>query len=236
MLKIAVCDDDPAFLALAGKYVRRYCEERSIGFTVDLFDNADDFWQKFTSETYHIVLLDVIMPDTTGIELSKKVYTHSRFCAIAFISSSPDYAIEGYGVNAVGYLLKPPAAEKFAELMDLCLLRRRENRRRSLLFKTGAVTRRVDADKILYLESRNKQVLVHTDDETFVVSGKLSAIQADLPANFIQTHKSYIANLDRVSSMTREEMLCQSGDRIPISRQFHKEVSRRYLDNAAEGA
>lgn len=227
-MRIAVCDDDKIFLRIVEVQVRDYFTRLGTGIELELFIGAEDFWERFDSLPFDIVILDIIMPKQTGIELARRVYQRCRNCVIAFFTSSPDYAVEGYGVNAVGYLLKPATQRQMDELLAKCVERYQENRPASVVFKSGGSTRNIDADRILYLESRNKQVLVHCADETLMFSGKLSDLLERLPPGFVQTHKSYIANLLHVTALSREDMLTDDGRRVPISRQFHKEASRYY--------
>ncbi len=79
------------------------------------------------------------------------------------------------------------------------------------------------------MESKNKQVLVHTDSETIVCNGKLSDFLAKLPDSFVQIHKSYVINLLRVKAMKRNCMISDKEQSIPISRHFQKEASNRYF-------
>lgn len=227
-MRIAVCDDDRLFLHIVEVQVRNYFQRLGTKIELELFNSADDFWSRFETEPFNVAILDIIMPIQTGIELSRRVYQRNRNCVIAFLTSSPDYALEGYGVNAVGYLLKPATQQQMDELLAKCVERYHENRPANLIFKAGGVTHNIDADRILYLESRNKQVHVHCADETPVFSGKLSDVIEQLPTGFVQTHKSYVANLLHVTGLGRDEMLIDDGRKIPISRQFYKEAVKGY--------
>lgn len=227
-MRIAVCDDDKIFLPIVEAQVRNYFQQLGLKIDLELFTSADEFWKRFEAEPFNIVILDIIMPSQSGIELSRRIYQRNRNCVIAFLTSTADYALDGYGVNAVGYVLKPATQQQMDGLLAKCVERHRENRPASLVFKSGGVIHNIDADRILYLESRNKQVHVHCAGESLVFSGKLSDVMEQLPAGFVQTHKSYIANLLHVTGIGRDEMMADDGSRIPISRQFYKEAVHRY--------
>lgn len=236
MIKIAVCDDDAPFLDMLEKHVDDYARRRHRDMRVHCFDSHTHFWAAYTLDAYHIVLLDMVMPGQNGVELARKVFTHNRNCVIAFMSASPDFAVEGYGVNAVSYLLKPATPEKLDHMLDRCMERYAELHSRSLVFKLAGAAKKVETSSIRFIESRNKQIHVHCRDEVMVVPGKLSDLLATLPPNFVQTHKSYVVNLDCAAAMNRDELTLAGGMRIPVSRQFHKEASKRYLDHVSAEA
>lgn len=233
MIKIAVCDDDVPFLGVLEAHVGDYARRRQRNICVHCYDNPTHFWAAYTLDAYHIVLLDMVMPGQNGAELARKVFTHNRNCVIAFMSVSPDFAVEGYGVNAVSYLLKPASPEKLDHMLDRCLECYAELRSRSLLFKLAGVTKKVETSSIRFIESRNKQMHVHCRDEVLIVPGKLSDLLATLPPNFVQTHKSYVVNLGCATAMNRDELILADGMRVPVSRQFHKEAAKRYLDHVS---
>lgn len=227
-MRIAVCDDDRIFLTIVETQIRNYFQRLGLSIELELFSDAERFWEAFARAPFHLAILDIIMPGISGIELSRRIFRENRNCIIAFLTSSPDYALDGYGVNAVGYLLKPATQEQMDELLAKCVARHQEARPAAVLFKVSGAVRRVEAADILFLESRNKQVIVHCLDQTFTCAGKLSDFLEQLPPGFVQTHKSYIANLRHVTSLTREEMTAADGSRIPISRQFHKDAASSY--------
>lgn len=236
MIKIAICDDDLAFLAAAEAHINDYRARRQQRIEVTRFANPDQFWTAYSLDAYPVVWLDVVMPEQNGIELAKKIFARNPDCIIAFLSTSPDFATEGYGVNAISYLLKPATPEKLDHLLDRCLERYAETHSHSLVLKTGGTARRIESSAILYLESHNKQVRIHCQDDPVVIQGKLSELLASLPPFFVQIHKSYAVNLHHVTSMNREEAVLTDCARVPVSRQFQKDASKRYLDHVAAEA
>lgn len=237
MIKIAVCDDDPAFLAMAEAAIGEYSAKRQRRIEARCFADPARFRAAHEAEGFPVVWLGIAMPGQNGAELARTIFAQDGNCIIAFLSSSPDSAVEGYGVNAVRYLLKPATPETLDNLLDRCLERYAALHSGSLVLRTGGIARRLNASAILYLESHNKQVDIHCRDEVLTVPGKLSDLLQALPAHFVQTHKSYLVNLHCAVAMNRDEIALADGVRIPVSRQFHKETARRYLDYvASEGA
>ena len=235
MIRLGVCGDDADFLnmleAHIGEYSRRrHRDIRLLRFAVPVYSRT-----AYAAESCHIAILDTSMPGQSGIDAARRLFNRNRKCVIAFISASPDFAVDGYGVNAVSYLLKPATPEKLDHMLDKCLERYAELHWRSLVFKLPGMVRKVETSAIRFIESRNKQLHVHCRDEVLVVAGKLSRFLAILPLNFVQTHKSYVANLHYAAAMNRDEVILDGGDKIPVSRQFNKEASKRYFEYMATG-
>lgn len=238
MINVAICDDDPAILEELSGYARAYFLEYGREADIALFSDPRAFAETFAADMFHIALLDIMMPGRSGIELARNIYEMDRNCAIAFVTSSPDFAIQGYGVNAVSYLLKPVSREMIAEVLDKCMERieKGQARHRSISVKEGSHRKKIDLARTVFLESRNKQVLIHCDDGTVICSGKLSDLLVQLPGHFIQIHKSYVVNLTRMKAMSRTEMVSDADQRVPISRHFQKDAVKRYLAYIASEA
>ncbi len=136
MLRIAICDDERLHLYAMQRLIEEHLYSIEQEFTLSAFNSTSDFLYTFEPGKYNIVILDIVMPEQTGLELSQKIYDQDKDCVIAFLTSSPDYAIMGYGVNAVSYMLKPPTKEKVSELLDTCVARIRKKSTRHLLSKS----------------------------------------------------------------------------------------------------
>lgn len=231
MLRIAICDDDPDFVGTLQQYAEGFFAREGVPHSISVYTSPEAFWEVFECNPFQIVVLDILMPGLNGIALSKRVYEHNPRCVIAFVSSSPDFALDGYGVNAIKYLLKPLDRDKAHGLFASCLERIGRLPTRHVLLKMGGVVRRVDAEHIVYLESRNKYVHANCDGEEILHHGKLSDLLMELPPSFVQVHKSYAVNLVRVRSMTNDAMMTDSGESVPISRLFRADARKRYLDH-----
>lgn len=233
MLRVAACGDDAGFLDELTGFIRAYFRENDREVLVSTFSNSVSFAERFKPDSFDIVFLDIVMPQKNGLELAGGIYDADKNCQIVFVASTPDFAIQGYGVNAVSYLLKPVSRNIIASVLEKCLERRQKRSVRSLVVKIGQHTQKVDLAHTVYLESRNKQVLIHCDDDTVVCTGKLSDLLLRLPRDFVHIHKSYIVNLSRVKAMSRNEMVTDGDIRVPISRNFQKDAAKRYYASVA---
>lgn len=231
MVSIAVCDDEPSCLNTMGYLIQEYFRNRHENISLALYTDISRFLAEFAKNRYDIAILDIMMPKMTGIDASKLIYEQDQNCIIAFLTSSPDFAIQGYGVNAVTYVLKPTTNENVSLLLDKCMARFEKQGSQRLLVKSGHIQKKINPECITYLESRNKEVFIHYGREVLVCYGKLRDFIPRLPGCFVQIHKSYVVNLLHIDAMQRNAMITDTGQNLPISRQFHKLAVQRFFSH-----
>ena len=120
-MKIAVCDDDNLFVQQTGQAVQEWAQERELSASVFSFDNGDSLLNAYAAEKFDILLLDIMMPLFTGMELAHAIREIDAAAKIIFLTSSPEFAVESYEVKASGYLLKPLQKEKLHSVLDDCV-------------------------------------------------------------------------------------------------------------------
>lgn len=114
MIRIALCDDDPQVLDIIGHYIDAFVSDSGHEIVCDRFTDGNALLDKLEGGIhYDLVFLDVVMPDLNGIQVGKEIYGRNKMTKIVFLTSSPEFAVESYGVNALDYLLKPLTDEKF---------------------------------------------------------------------------------------------------------------------------
>lgn len=175
---------------------------------------------------FDLVLMDICLGGMNGIDASVKIRAIDSFVPIAFLTSSRDYAIESYEVNAVAYMVKPVENEKFFALLSRLT---RTEKPKSLMLKMRGRRKNFDYRDILYLESRGHKVMIHlTNGVVEAAYYKLDDIEAMVQdERFVRTHKSYLVNMDFVRSVDDDfEMVNHAV--VPIRRRGRKEVINCY--------
>lgn len=223
-LKIAVCDDD----ALQREYlsgvaaawakrnrhlaeIRQYAEPKTF-----LFDYSEE-------KDFDILLLDIEMPEMNGIELAKRIRRESETVQIIFITGYYEYFGDGFDVSALHYLLKPVEEGKICPVLD----RAANNlayRERSVLIVEAEASVKVALADILYVESQNVYVIVHTAHGTHRTRMALGRFCEGLDETFFKVHRSFVVNLKYIKKITRTDITMANGDTIPISRGMYGEV------------
>lgn len=222
-MRIIAIDDEPIALSI----IERYCERRG-GIELETFSKPLVGMQRIRECPPDIVLLDIEMNGTSGIELAKQL---PASCCLIFTTAYAHYAMDGFEVNAVDFLHKPYFYERFERALQKAqqwlhmhdLLRSSESASRQIVLKSEYRNVSVPIDSILYVESIDNYVRVHLADGSSVLSKMaLRTIEEQLPQEeFVRIHRSYLVARCRISSFSRSEVtLSKDGKVLPIGRKY----------------
>ena len=184
------------------------------------------------------IFLDINMPDINGIDFVKTLVTPP---IIVFTTAYADYAVEGFKVNAVDYLLKPFGMDEFrraAEKVRVQYEQREGNSTAvadeddSLFFKTDYKIVRVNVSSISCIEGMSEYLKLHMDGnmDPLVILLSMKKLEGRLPSYFMRVHKSYIINLRKIREVARGRVLMEDGTLIPVG-DMYKEAFQAYLDS-----
>ena len=160
-IRIGVVEDDPASCQLVLDYLNRYQQENGEQFTVSVFDDGARIVEKYTP-VYDILLLDIEMSEMDGMAAARRIRERDDKVVIVFITAAPQYAISGYEVRALSYLLKPLPWFAFSQELKKSIDMVRRNGDDSTLIETGNGQMRLNLADILYLESIRHTIVIHT--------------------------------------------------------------------------
>lgn len=231
MLRLAVCDDQPAFLQHIRSVLLQW-EDRPEELCVEIFEDADSLLAAHSSNPFDIILLDVIMPLLSGIEAARELRQNDKAVKLVFLTASAEFAVESYTVKANNYLLKPVEPTT----LYTCLQELAEELRKSprtIVVKSARALHHVQVKSIEYLEAQNKHVLFMLSDGTAITSVEpLYSYEDQLPLSdgFFKCSRSYIVNIHRIDTYTAREIRMRSGCRISISRGCQKEFETAYFE------
>lgn len=232
MLKIAVCDDEPAELAHVTALLERYQARNHIPGHIDTFHNAIDLMDALGRESYALLLLDILMPGFTGLQAAREIRSFDSETKIIFLTSSPEYAVESYRVDAFYYLLKPVGEGELFPILDR-LLRELRRGEESLLLTLPSGLLRLPLSRLEVLEVNSKRLLFHLSDGSIrEVRGTLTEYEPKLLKSeaFVKVHRSYLVNMDCILQLKANELITCSGKNVPISRLVSGQVRKAYLD------
>ncbi len=229
MLKIAVCDDTPEECRVVEEYTREFFGEKEIEIRIDAYASMDRLIA--SGEEYELYLLDVLMPGMTGIQGADCLRSRNPHPVIVFITSSLEAAVDGYRVNASGFLLKPVSKEDFRETMERVTAQKLGLHKAVLPVIHDRVPLRLQLDKVVFFENRLHRVFVTlSDGRVLSIGQKLSWIQQELEENeaFLRCHQSYIVNLQYVAEMEDSCFRMNGGAIVPVSRNCYKQSKHAY--------
>ena len=168
-IRIGVVEDDPASCQLVLDYLNRYQQENGEQFTVSVFDDGARIGEKYTP-VYDILLLDIEMSEMDGMAAARRIRERDDKVVIVFITAAPQYAISGYEVRALSYLLKPLPWFAFSQELKKSIDMVRRNGDDSMLIETGNGQMRLNLADILYLESVNLKHVTGVADQDCIMS------------------------------------------------------------------
>lgn len=232
MLKIAVCDDDNGELSHITALLEQYQARKRVALRIELFHNATELMEALRGTNYQLLLLDILMPGFTGIQAARELRAFDSETKIIFLTSSPEFAVESYRVDAFYYLLKPIGADDLFPVLDRLLgqLHRAEE---TLLLTMPAGLVRLPYSSIEVLEVNSKHLLFYLNDGSLrEISGTLTQYEPQLLGHggFVKVHRSYLVNMDYIQHFKGNELTTCSGVTVPVSRLLSNQVHKDYMD------
>lgn len=235
-MKIAICDDDKVFVKQLAEYIGKVEENHQLWSVVYEFTDGEDLYEYYKKHTdIDIIFIDILMNTSNGIEIAKKIRVLSSKTKIIFISAYEQFAREGYGIHADGFLVKPleynEVEEKICKIAEMV-----ENNHNSFYFEsTNRSKVLLDFDEILYIETYNRQTKIHTKEETFLTNKKMKDFDKILEnADFFRCHSSYIVNLQYIKKVEGFTIELKNKTEIPISKPRKKEFMSVFTEYVAK--
>ncbi|MDE6845492.1 MAG: LytTR family DNA-binding domain-containing protein [Lachnospiraceae bacterium] len=232
MLQIAICDDEQFYREKMKKLVEGYLEKRRLQYTLHLFLSGEEFLKQCeNSVKYDIVFLDINMEQIDGIQTAKRIRSFHSNTYIVFVTAFIDYALEGYKVNAVRYLMKDAIDLAMEECM-MAILQKMQIAQVTFAFLEGE--KRLYIDNILYVESRGHKSIFHYMEEKIVayqIYEKLDSVEKRLEnCNFLRIHKSYLVNMKHIRRVSNYVAFLDTDEELPIPRLRFQRVKEAFVD------
>jgi DNA-binding LytR/AlgR family response regulator len=233
-MNVALCDDELPELECLRLLVEGYGQGRQLGFNVSCFHSGDELLASMVQgRRFAIIFLDVIMRPSSGIQTARKIRGLDTNCSIIFATNSRAHAIDGYGVRALHYLLKPVGEEALAEVLDQAMQAQSPLLPKGILIKTRQGSHSIPLDNIVFAESDARVIIIHKrSQETIRFYERLDNFELQCQdARFLRCHKSFLVNLDFVRSIVQNSITMETGQLIPVSISISraKEVFASYM-------
>lgn len=234
MMRITICDDEETQRSLLESCVREWGKLRQLETDIVLAGNAEQFLFLWEEKRGDIVLLDIDMPGSDGLSLARRLRGQGETAQIIFVTGLAEYALEGYDVEAVSYLIKPVARERLFACLDKAL-ERSGREAPVLLLETPGGMARVRVRDICYLESDAHDTWVHCVQGREPVRCRAGIRQLEerleqQGGSFFKIHRSYLVNLAYVNSIGKKEAMMDTGEALPVARNRWEALNRAYLD------
>ena len=205
MIKVGIVDDE----ILARKVLEEYCSKIDNFELVLSTGNPLEFVNFTQQNEVDLIFLDIEMPELNGMEILRSMVKSPK---VILTTAYSEYALESYDYGVVDYLLKPVKIERFLKAINkvsasITAQSEKKSGSEELQIKHDGILVNIPFKSILYIQSFGNYLKIFTDSRMYLITETLVNITALLPENFQRTHKSYIANLDRVTKATRTSLL-----------------------------
>ena len=172
MYRIAIVDDDWEFVEELKKYINQYGQEEGQEFEVSAFYDGAEILESYVPK-YDLILLDIEMPKINGMDAAEKIREVDENVVLMFITNMAQYAIRGYSVGALDFVMKPITYYTFSMKIKRALKRVQKKELPSILLTLPDGVKKLEVRQIYYLEVQNRMLHYHTDEGEFIVRGSL---------------------------------------------------------------
>lgn len=238
-LKIAVCDDNKTDRDNLSSVLQNYYFANDIELSVDLYTSGKELLEHYKkAEDYQIILLDVEMPEASGIETAQTIRSIDRHAIIVFISNYPQYMQDSFRVQPFYYITKPFEPKDIYHLMDNIIKEIESSRIIYSLISTEQGDMTINVRNVLYIEasdSRNSILSFHFSDHVLTTKGTIAHWQEQLiKYNFYQCCRGILLNLRHIHYFHKGRIILDNGEDVPVSRKKEKELKTLFLNTTIE--
>ncbi|GGZ69786.1 LytR/AlgR family response regulator transcription factor [Algibacter mikhailovii] len=224
MIRVGIVDDE----ILAREVLEEYCSKINNFELILSTGNPLEFINFMQQNDLDLVFLDIEMPELNGMEILRSMIRPPK---VILTTAYSEFALESYNYGVVDYLLKPIKIERFLKAINkVTASKLTDSKQRSgsedLQIKHDGMPVNIPFYSILYIQSFGNYLKIFTDSRMYLIADTLINITTLLSENFQRTHKSYIANLNRVSKASRTHLLIEA-DKVPVSAMYKVVVSKK---------
>lgn len=233
MIRAAFCDDDAGALEELRTFLERYRRERGREIACAAFHSPVELMAEIERGTrFDVLFLDILMPGENGIEAAAEIREYDRDVKIVFLTSSSEFAVLSYQVEAYYYQLKPLRWESFSRVMDSALEQCDRERESRLILQCKSGITRLDPGRLEFCEVSRRTLLFHLSSGKVLEStGSLDELSRRLAPYgcFLRPHRSYLIHLGYVQSISYRAVVMSSLAEIPIPRGRYHEIKDAFL-------
>lgn len=240
-MRIAICDDLVEQLNTIEAALIAYFKLHPKFVKIEAFQHAFDFLDAQTKKPFDLVLLDICMPGLLGTEVAKEIRSNKHHTAIIFVTTSQEFAVEAFALNAVHYVIKPFNEIQFNAALERAMASIQDKLNQMIQLKCPkGIYQMVDIDQICYIESRaHRQQVCLFDGTTIETVQTLMELYQTLEllsfGQYIQPYKGYIVNQQAISKIEPQQLVLKNHQVIPIPRRTFNTLKKSYFEYMFKG-
>ena len=236
MLRIAICDDQPRELDIISEYITEYLDTHTLEAEIKEFTHPDKLLTTIEAVSFHLYILDIIMPMVSGIMLGKEIRRFDREAQIIYATAEPQFALQAYAASPINYLIKPIDKDKLFNTLTLAISKIDPSGEQTVTVKTAESLRVFNLSDILCCEYRSHAIILTLINGEEVISRTIreSFAEYSIPilkdTRFIQCHTSYLINMRRVERFAKDSFTLRGGKVVPIAAKQYPAVRNQYMN------
>ena len=229
-MRIGICEDEAVFLEFEEKRIREFFAKQGEAVETETFADGTPLLEQVSQgKRYDLILLDLQMQQSDGMEVAAEIRKYDRTVPVIFVTGVENRAVEGYHVDALDYVIKSELDARLEVALNRFLTKRKES---SIALDTAEGETVVLAfSDILWVESEKRGVKIVTAEESYYTAQAIGKVTAQLPAEqFMEVYKSVFVQLRAIKRMGNDFVEMANGETLPLSRRKRKQVMSGVLD------
>lgn len=229
MFRFAIVEDDDACAEQLQKYLAQYAEENALEIRTDRFYDGLNFAEDYKAR-WDLIFMDIEMPLLDGMSAARRIREKDDSVLLIFITNMAQYAIQGYEVRALDYILKPVNYYAFAmKLRKVIRILDQRITKAAIVMDAEGNSRRIALSEVRYIEVLDHQLIYHRSDDTFHTFGSLKKTEQEYGKDFARCNNCYLVNLRYVDGFSGNDVIV-AGKPLPVSRARKKDFQQRVAD------
>ena len=206
-MNIAICDDLEIDRKILIDMINRYFTEHNSIVNITTYNSGEDLISNFNHENFDLIFLDIYMYKLNGIDTAKEIRKKDDNSILVFITTSSDFALDAYDLDALQYLIKPITYDKIKKILDKCLKQISANLHFIEILVDGYPVKILQKD-IYYIDVYNKTCFIHLKDKVIKTYSSLAKLWEFLEnSSFLKCHRSYIVNMLYINEMLSDDFI-----------------------------
>ncbi|MGL5752883.1 MAG: LytR/AlgR family response regulator transcription factor [Paraclostridium sp.] len=234
MIKIGLCEDNNLYIEQLSSILKKIEKDNNLEFEINSFNSGEDLVEFCSKhkDYFDILFLDVLMDGMNGIEAAQAIRNMYSSAYMIFVTSSKEYALDSYSVNAYGYILKPYSHDsienKVLELIDKIDL----NKKNTIYVKNNQDIYSLRLDDVVYFESNLRKITAYLiNGEKITFYNKISNLESEIDSSlFIRCHRSFLVNLIYVKNIVASDLITTTEEFLPISKKYLSSTRDAFTD------
>lgn len=232
-MRIAICEDDKTHLLHIRNLLDIYSKDFDADFTISEFESVHDLMQHTMEQViYDLYLLDIFLPDGNGMTLAQELRKNKITSPIIFLTTSRDYALEAYGVNAIQYLLKPITKNTFFSALQTIMEMQKIEKQKHIILKIDKQYHPIPIKDIIFTEAHGHNQFIHLQNQNELkvrMTVTELFLQLSTSSKFVRCGSSYIINLSAIKILQPKKVSMTDGKEITLPRGSYSGLREQYF-------